>query len=97
MSYRMYGHHGSGENMPADIDGVYRLYRGSWGAYGYWDVNPSSADIYQEDLSYHFVGSGGTYGQIYGKVWGFRDGHAIFHTYENHGVNNYGEDPNDNY
>jgi len=91
-SYRFYGtQRSSCEGVPTYIDIVKRCFRGGWGAYGYWDINPSSAELFQEDLSYHFQGTGGLYGKIYGKTFGFRDGHSVFHTYENHGVNNYGE------
>jgi prepilin-type N-terminal cleavage/methylation domain-containing protein len=92
LSYRIYPNQRSPCDGPVVyIDNVVRCYRGNWGAYGYWDINPSSAEIFQEDISYHFTGVGGIFGKIYGKTYGFRDGHAVFHTYENHGVNNYGE------
>jgi prepilin-type N-terminal cleavage/methylation domain-containing protein len=94
-SYRLYGHQSSGEEVPAYIDGVYRLYRNGWGAYGYWDVNPSSCELFQEDFPMHSTGVGGANGKVYGKSNGFRDGHATFTTFETHGMNNYGENPND--
>jgi prepilin-type N-terminal cleavage/methylation domain-containing protein len=78
--------------IPTDIDGMYRLFRGGWGAYGYWDLNPSNADVFYEDVPFHFTGVGGLFGgAIYGKTCSYRDGHSNFITYEPHGVNNYGE------
>ena len=92
MSYRYYGSQRSPCDGPVTyIDNVARCFRGGWGAYGYWDINPSATELFQEDMGYHFTGVGGVFGKIYGKCFGFRDGHAVFHTYEQHGVNNYGE------
>ena len=89
LSYRFYPEHH--EKRPVYIDVVFRNWWGGKGAYNYWDINPSSAELFQEDMCYHSVGVGGVFGKIYGKTWGFRDGHAVFHTYEQHGINNYGE------
>lgn len=89
LSYRFYPEHY--EARPVYIDNITRKYRTGWGLYGYWDINPSSAELFQEDFPYHFTATGGLFGKFYGKTWGFRDGHAVFHTYEQHGVNNYGE------
>jgi prepilin-type N-terminal cleavage/methylation domain-containing protein len=89
LSYRFYPEHN--EVRPVYIDVVFRNWWRGKGAYDYWDINPSSAELFQEDMTLHGLGVGGVFGAIYGKTWGFRDGHSVFHTYEQHGVNNYGE------
>jgi hypothetical protein len=75
-----------GEKRPAGIDAEGRLYRREWGAYGYWDVNASNADLFEEDLSFHLVGGGWFGKDIYGKTWSFRDGHCVFRTWEMRGI-----------
>ena len=74
------------------IDAVFRAYRVNWGAYGYWDINPSDAELFEEDLPFHTLGRPDAAGiKIYGKTFSFRDGHAVFRTYDARGFNNYGE------
>jgi prepilin-type N-terminal cleavage/methylation domain-containing protein len=89
LSYRFYSI--DWNNLQYDIDIMMRWYRNNWGAYGYWDVQSSNLDLFQEDVSFHFTGVGGLFGNIYGKTVGYADGHSNFITYEPHGSNNYGE------
>lgn len=96
ISYRYYSEH---NNLPpTPIDAVERRIWDGKGAYGYWDINPSSAELFHDDMPYHtgqgggFITPGGNYGtRTYGKCYGFHDGHAAFFTVEVHGLNNYGE------
>jgi hypothetical protein len=74
-----------GEKRPTNVDNVVqRVYEPGRGAYGYWDINPSSAWLFEEDLPFHVGQAGAMYhrqrGRVYGKTWGYRDGHAQFYT-----------------
>jgi len=81
-----------GFKPPAQIHNIQRVYRFDWGAYGYWDINPGNADLFEEDLPFHFADSRGPRRcRIFGKIYAFRDGHAEFRTHESPGFNNYGE------
>jgi len=93
MSYRYYGVGQGG--LLTDIDVSYRNFSAGRGAYGYWDVQPSNNDLFQEDMCFHFGGTSGYFGgMIYGKNISYVDGHSHFITYEPHGGMgsiNYGE------
>lgn len=95
LSYRYYSEH---KNIPpTNIDEVTRRIWSGKGAYGYWDINPSSAELFHDDMPYHTGQTGGmiqpgnSSSRTYGKCYGFHDGHAQFYTIEVHGLNNYGE------
>jgi len=79
------------EGLVVLIDNIERTYRGSWGAYGYWDINPSNCDIFEEDIPMHGRGLGPAGENIQGRTYGFRDGHGEFRTVDVSGINNYGE------
>ena len=87
MSYRFISSL-PGETRPVRMDSAYRIQWKGWGAYGYWDINPIKAEVFEEDLPFHEEKPGQRFGtKVYGKTFGFRDGHAAFHTYIAHGIN----------
>jgi len=84
-----------GERSPQSpttyIDGVYRLYRRDWGAYGYWDINPTTAWTFEEDLAIHSTEMGGPFrNRIYGKIYAFRDGRVGQVALDMRGFDGYG-------
>jgi len=75
------------------VDVVRRRFARNWGAYGYWDIHPSVAPLFEEDLPFHVHGQGGPWGRrLLGRVTAFRDGHAAFQTLDMRGVNKYGDE-----
>jgi hypothetical protein len=86
-----------GEQRPVYIDSVLRLTEWDGDDplarevplphrfYGYAEINPSLAPLFFEDVQVHHMripkdGALGT-SRVYGKVWAYRDGHAVFHTH----------------